>query len=108
MQCLESLIVNQGSKLHHCSDHLLEDSIKDSTLKEDLKVTSTVTEQTGVAELVVKIWDRHTHRQTYTQTNTHTDRYIHEGVCRVTPQLKSSRILKGGHNQDISDKMLKK
>ena len=30
VQCLESLIVNQGSKLHHCSEHLLEESIKDS------------------------------------------------------------------------------
>jgi hypothetical protein len=28
----------EGLKLHFCSDHLLEESIKDSSLKQDLKV----------------------------------------------------------------------
>ena len=38
VQCLELLVANQGSKLHHCSEHLLEESIKESYLKKDLKV----------------------------------------------------------------------
>ena len=31
-------VQKEGLKLHHCSDHLLEESIKDSSLKQDLKV----------------------------------------------------------------------
>jgi hypothetical protein len=31
-------VQKESSKLHHCSDHLLEESIKDSSLKQDLKV----------------------------------------------------------------------
>ena len=35
---IDSPVQKEGLKLHHCSDHLLEESIKDSSLKQDLKV----------------------------------------------------------------------
>ena len=37
--------------------------------------------QASTNEIIVKIWDTHTHRQ------------IHEGVCRVAPQLKMEKLV---------------
>ena len=44
VECLEARIdiplLSEGLTLHHCSDPLLEESIRDSSLKQDLKVSS--------------------------------------------------------------------